>query len=100
MKKKETTRRKFTKEFKQEAVRLLADERYSTAEVAEKLGVDAQQLYRWRRELEQVGGEAFRGNGNRTQLEQKVWDLEKEVRELKMERDFLKKTAGYFARER
>ena len=48
-------RRKFTKEFKSEAVKLLADERYSTAEVAEKLGVDVQQLYRWRREVERDG---------------------------------------------
>ena len=100
MKKPEITRRQFSKEFKQEAVRLLNDERYTAPEVAEKLGVKPNQLYRWRRELESDGDEAFRGNGKRTELEQKVWELEKENRELKMERDFLKKTASYFAREK
>jgi transposase len=100
MAEKKRERRKYTKEFKSEAVRLLADERYSTAEVAEKLGVKAEQLYRWRREQEKDGEEAFRGNGKRTALEQKVWELEREVRDLRSERDFLKKTAAYFAKEK
>ena len=81
-----------------EAVKLLSDERYSTAEVAEKLGVTAEKLYRWRRESEKDGAEAFRGNGKRTEMEQKVWDLERELRDVRQERDFLKKTAAYFAR--
>lgn len=100
MKESKITRRKFSKEFKQEAVRLLGDERYTTKEVSEKLGVSEALLYRWRQQLEVSGTEAFRGNGNRTELEQKVWELEREVRELKLERDFLKKTASYFAKEK
>ena len=91
MKQAKAERRKFTKEFKQEAVRLLADERYTAREVAEKLDVGEGLLYRWRQQLEEAGAEAFRGNGKRTELEQKVWELERENRELKQERDFLKK---------
>ena len=98
MKESGTSRRKFTKEFKQEALRLLADERYTAPEVAEKLGVGVGLLYRWRRQQEESGADAFRGNGKRTELEQKVWDLERENRELREERDFLKKTASYFAK--
>ena len=61
MKQSGTSRRKFTKEFKQEALRLLSDERYTAPEVAEKLGVGVGLLYRWRRQQEESGADAFSG---------------------------------------
>ena len=100
MSEKKRRRRKFTREFKSEAVKLLADGRYTVADVAEKLGVTPEQLYRWRSEAEEHGAEAFRGNGKRTELEQRIWDLERENRDLRQERDFLKKTAAYFVKEK
>src|SRR6202044_3611330 len=57
-------RRKFTKEFKEEAVRRLALG-VSLAEVARACEVNPNVLHRWRQELDDFGGRAFAGNGQR-----------------------------------
>lgn len=90
-------RQKFTKEFKLEAVRLANEGGCSAAETAKRLGIKPELLYRWREELKQV--EPFRGNGHRTAEQERIRELESEVRRLRMERDFLKKTAAYFAKD-
>lgn len=92
-------RRKFTKSFKLEAVRLVEEGKYTVPEAAGKLGIPEQSLYRWRKEFRDEGGEAFRGNGNLTSEQERIRQLESEVRRLTMERDFLKKTAAYFAKD-
>ena len=89
-------RRKFSKEFKAEAVAMSA--KRSLTEVAESLGVDASLICRWKREAERDGAEAFRGNGNRTELEEELRRLRKENADLKEEKDILKKAAAYFAK--
>ena len=60
------TRRTFTNEFKVEAVKLVTDQGRSIADVAGSLGVGENLLRRWKQQLAAEGGEAFRGNGNRT----------------------------------
>ena len=92
-------RRTFTKEFKQEAVRQLEQGDISAAELARKLGMTREHLYRWRDELKAEGDEAFRGKGNRTADQERIRQLEAENKRLRMERDFLKKTAAYFAKD-
>lgn len=92
-------RRKFTKEFKQEALSLISEGRYSVAEAAERLGVGSNVLYKWRREQATGGTQAFRGNGVVSDEQRQIKELESEVRRLRMERDFLKKTAAYFAKD-
>ena len=92
-------RRKFTKEFKREAVRQLEEGQTSAMELARKLGMTREHLYRWREELKLAGDEAFRGKGNRTSDQERIRELEAEVKRLRMERDFLKKTAAYFAKD-
>jgi len=89
-------RRKFTKEFKVEAIRL-AEQRGAGA-AAESLDIDLSLLYRWQKQLEQEGAEAFRGNGNRTGLEEENRQLRLENRRLREEADILKKAAAYFAK--
>ena len=91
-------RREFTKEFKREAVRLLTEGRRSSGELAGDLGVAASLLYRWRRQRLVEGSEAFRGNGNRTELEEENRRLRREVHDLREERDILKKFTAYSAK--
>lgn len=96
-KKERKPRQKYTKEFKLESLRLAKEGGGSAAEAARRLGITPEQLYRWQRELKEV--EAFRGNGQRTAEQERIRELESEVRRLRMERDFLKKTAAYFAKD-
>ena len=93
---KRAPRRKFSKEFKMEAIRLC--ETRSMTEVAESLGITASLLYRWRQSANGEGSEAFRGNGNRTALEQELYRLRKENADLREEKEILKKAAAYFAK--
>ena len=88
-------RRKFTKEFKEEAVRLIAEEGYSYAEAGRNLGVNPNLLSRWKREFE--GIELDPGSAVAMQAELKR--LRKENKRLKMEREILKKAAAFFAKE-
>ncbi|MGA8262506.1 MAG: transposase [Arenicellales bacterium] len=55
-------RRKFTKEFKQEAAGLVEEPGVSCAQIARDLGINANMLSRWRRELAVDDRRAFRGN--------------------------------------
>ena len=58
--------RKFTVEFKQEAVRLLATSGKSGTQLAAELGISDSILYRWRKELGESGGQTFPGKGHQT----------------------------------
>jgi transposase len=93
------TYRKYTKEFKQEAVQLSAGSNKTIRQVAEELGITEKLLSRWRSEQAREGPEAFRGNGRRTAAEEELIRLRRENVELKMERDILKKAAAWFARQ-
>ena len=59
-------RKRYTKQFKVEALRLVSQEGVSLAQVAQDLGLDASMLRRWRKEAGMQGPKAFRGhfNGN------------------------------------
>ncbi len=93
------TRRTFTKEFKVEAVKLVTDQGRSIADVAGSLGIGENLLRRWKQQLAAEGGEAFRGNGNRTAADEELRQLREENRRLRTERDILKKATAFFARE-
>ena len=93
------TRKTYTKEFKQDAVRLVTEQGYNRSEAARNLGIDRGMLGRWIRELEEDGSEAFRGNGNLTQEQEELRRLREENRRLKLERDILKKATAFFAKE-
>ena len=91
-------RRKFTKEFKLEAVKMLNEGVRPVPEICAALGVRSGLLYRWRVELQEAGAEAFRGQGNRMQLEEENRQLRLENQRLKLEQEILKKAAAYFAK--
>jgi transposase len=85
-------RKNYTKEFKEEAVKLITVQGYSVAEDARNLGVNATMLGRWRKEVVQSeDGEMSVGSSIYLQAELKR--LRKENKQLKMEREILKKAA-------
>jgi transposase len=90
-------RKRYTKEFKQGAVRLVTEQGRSISDAASSLGVPAWSLSRWVRAAKDEGGDAFRGNGKRTAQEQEIADLRRKVKQLEEEKEILKKAAAYFA---
>lgn len=93
------TRRKFTREFKIEAVRLVTDRGVAVAQAARDLDVAESVLRRWMRELTATPVAAFSGNGQLRADLVEIAALKKEVARLRAERDILKKAAAFFARE-
>lgn len=92
-------RRKHSKEFKLEAVRLSQQPGMSVTQVADDLGISRSMLFNWTRKLKTEQSDAFRGNGNRAQLLNENEVLKRKIRQLEMERDILKKAATWFAKE-
>ena len=93
------SRRKFSREFKIEAVRLVTDRGVTVAQAARDLDVAESVLRRWMRELTATPAAAFPGNGQMRADLAEIVALEKEVARLRAERDILKRAAAFFARE-
>jgi transposase len=91
-------RRKFDKEFKQEAVRL--SEKKSVPEVAKNLGVPENRLYRWRQQLQNDGSAAFPGHGRLKPREEEMRRMERVLADVTEERDILKKALAIFSKPR
>lgn len=89
------TRRKFTRQFKEEAVKLVTEQHYNTSEAARNLGIGANLLRRWKRELEDEAAGTRLSPDEREELVR----LRREVKTLRQEREILKKAAAFFARE-
>ena len=92
-------RRKFTREFKLEAVRLIRDRGVSYARAAQDLGVHQSVLRNWVKAFADDPQHAFPGHGQMKPEQLEIARLRREVTRLKAERDILKKAAAYFAKE-
>jgi transposase len=92
-------RRKFSREFKFEAVKLVRDRGVSVAQAARDLDVHENVLRKWFRDHEADPGSAFPGHGVMRPEQQELERLRRENAKLKAERDILKKAAAYFARD-
>jgi len=92
-------RRKYTREFKLAAVKLITEQGRSVAEAARSLGVSEKQLRHWKAVLRGQGQQAFPGNGNLPPADEELRRLREENQRLRMERDILKKATAFFARE-
>jgi len=90
------SRRKYTQEFKKEAVKLVTEQGYSISEAGRNLGVNPCVLGRWKREIEEMDSFA---PDNPKALKEELRRLRKENKNLKMEREILKKAAAFFAKE-
>jgi transposase len=86
-------RRKFSREFKLEAVKLIRERGVSVAQAARDLGVHENVLRKWVRGLEADPQQAFPGHGQMKPEQLEIDRLRKEVARLKAERDILKKAA-------
>ena len=91
---------RYTKELREEAVKLVIEEKLSWAEAARRLSLPTSTLGNWVKQfkagkLENIG-KTYRPL---TEVEMELARVKKENAELKMERDILKKAAAYFARE-
>ena len=84
-------RRKFSKEFKLESVNLVLGRGVSIAQAARDLDINENVLSRWIREFRQSERQAFPGHGVQKPDDAEVTRLRREVAQLKMERDILKK---------
>lgn len=92
-------RRKFSREFKLEAVRLVRDRGVTAAQAARDLDLHENVLRKWAKDLSADPQHAFPGHGQQKPKQLEIDRLRKEVAKLKAERDILKKAAAYFARE-
>jgi transposase len=93
------SRRKFDKEFKQMTVEL-SQTRDNLNELAKELGIRLALIYRWRTEFLDKGAGSFPGYGKakHTAQEAEIAQLKKQLREVEMERDILKKAINIFSR--
>lgn len=85
--------KRYTEEFKIEAVRQVVDRGYSVAEVAYRLGTTTHSLYAWKKKYGPDSTEHL----EKTETDQEIRRLKKELRRVTEERDILKKAAVYFA---
>jgi len=87
--------KRYPKEFKEEAVALVREQGYTVAQAAEAVGVTTTVLYKWKDKLEsQLEGTEL-SDDERDELKR----LRKEVKELRMEKEILKKASAFFAKE-
>lgn len=93
------TRKKYSKEFKLDAVNLVLEHGYSRAEAARSLELDPQLIGRWVKESQRDDGQAFRGNGKLTPEQDEIRKLKAQVKRLEMEKEILKKATVFFAKE-
>jgi|SRR5215472_3079720 len=93
------SRRSFTKEFKEAAVRRL-ELGASIAEVARACEVNPNVLHRWKRELRDHGAKAFTGNGKSRTEESQVAELERKVGRQALEIDFLRRCLQHVEEQR
>ena len=91
---------KFTREFRVEAVRMVVEDKLSVPEVGRRLQVPEQTIRNWvKAHKEGKLGEIGKGQRELTALELENHRLKRELAQVKMERDILKKATAYFAKE-
>ena len=91
-------RRKYDKEFKLNAVRLITEKGKRTTEVARDLGINENNLHRWKLQFLADSKNAFPGKGNVKPEDEELRQLKKQLRDVREERDILKKALAYFSR--
>jgi len=91
---------RYTKEFREEAVKMVADGGLSALEISKRLSLPKSTLERWIR-VSKTGtlGEIGKGQRPLTEIERELAKVKRELSLAKMERDILKKAAAYFAKE-
>ena len=86
--------KRFDRDFKISAVKMVTEGGHKASEVARSLGIHQNQLYNWKRKFSDQGDKAFPGKGHLTELAA----LRRQLRDVEMERDILKKAVGIFSK--
>ena len=86
--------KRFDKDFKLSAVKMITDGGHKASEVERSLDIHPNMLYSWKRKFANSGEKAFPGKGHLTEIAA----LRRELREVQMERDILKKAVGIFSK--
>jgi len=89
-------RRKYTKEFKLDAIKLFNDSGKSLRQIETDLGISQGNLAKWVRDHETKKEDAFPGNGFMSGKDAEIFQLKKENAILREEREILKKVMGIF----
>jgi len=92
------SRRQYTEQFKRAAVKLVEEQGRGVADVARSLGVHRSQIERWRERHGQASAPS-RDEALRGEEAEELKRLRAEVKQLRMEREILKKAAAFFAKE-
>jgi transposase len=92
------SRKRYDRQFKLDAVRLITEEGHSVASVSRDLGVATSQLQRWKREFAEKSEHAFPGKGRASGETKELEDLRKELARVKEEREILKKAVAVFSK--
>ena len=93
------TIKKYSKEFKIDAISLVTEQNYTQTEAATSLGITPKLISRWIKEYKTDEEHAFRGNGKLTPEQLELRCLREENKRLKMEKEILKKATVFFAKE-
>jgi transposase len=92
-------RRKYDKQFKEEAVRVATEGGRSVADVAQSLGIHENLLYTWKRKYTEDPSGSFPGKGHLKPQDEELRRLQKENANLKEDRDILKKALAIFSKQ-
>ena len=93
-------RGRYTKEFREEAVKLVVEQRLSLQEVGRRLSLAPSTIGNWVKAYKGGKlGEIGKSYRPLTEIEMELTQIRRELAQVKMERDILKKAAAYFARE-
>lgn len=96
-------RKRFSKEFKLQAIKHCEESGKPITEIARELDISVHMLYRWRNDYYKNPDHAFRGSGrngtNKNDTEKALEQLRRENARLKEERDILKKSLVFFAKD-
>jgi len=87
-------KKRFDKEFKISAVKMVTESGHRASEVARSLGIHANMLYNWKRKYADNGEKAFVGKGHLTEMAA----LRRKLRNAEMELEILKKAVGIFSK--
>ena len=91
---------KFSREFREEAVRMVVEENLSIPEVGRRLQLPPSTIRNWvKAHKEGKLGQIGKGQREMTALEKELYETKRELARVKMERDILKKATAYFAKE-
>jgi transposase len=99
MEQKSKKAKRYSSEFKIDAVKLVLQEDYSVSKAAKSLGVSDKTLTIWKQQYEEGRLKAGLKRAQATPEEQELRKLREELRQVKMENDILKKASAYFAKQ-